>query len=217
MTKAAVVVCPHCSTQLRIKAEWLKKQMRCPSCEKVFVGKPAAATATRDSVEDEYGAAVKPLASGKAPSKPPPEEPEDQPPPKKFKKQRRKKGDGKIKNSLKKMAGYGLAGGSIACVIWIVAAWLSGDAFGFLACLVGIFTGIGVETGMATSEDSRAGETGAILTVLLNVGCRCLIALILSGEISQEAIFNATSRYDILWFVLSAVLSYVIGAGILFD
>jgi hypothetical protein len=127
------------------------------------------------------------------------------------------KSDGTIENSLGKMCRYGLAGGSIASVIWILVAYFSGDAWGFLACLVGVFTGVGVETGMDTSEDSRAGETGAIITILLNIGCRCIVALLLAGEISQAAIFDSTSRYDILWFVLSAVISYVIGAGILFD
>jgi hypothetical protein len=218
MTKAAVVVCSHCSVQLRIKdPRWLKKQMRCPKCAQVFVGRPAAEASTHAAVQDEFGPVIKPLGSGKPPSEPPPAEPEDQPPPKKRKKRRRKKGDAGIENSLKKMGGYGLAGGSIACLIWIVVAWLSGDAFGLLACLVGICAGIGVETGMAASEDGRAGETAAIITILLNIGCRCLIALLLSGEISQAAILNSTSRYDILWFVLSAVISYTIGAGILFD
>jgi hypothetical protein len=187
MTKAAVVVCSHCSVQLRIKdPRWLNKQMRCPKCAQVFVGRPAAEASTHAAVQDEFGPVIKPLGSGKPPSEPPPAEPEDQPPPKKRKKRRRKKGDAGIENSLKKMGGYGLAG-------------------------------IGVETGMATSEDSRAGETAAIITILLNIGCRCLIALLLSGEISQAAILDSTSRYDILWFVLSAVISYTIGAGILFD
>jgi len=219
MTKAAVVVCPHCSTQLRIKdPRWLKKQMRCPKCAQVFVGRPAAEASTHATVEDEFGAVIKPLGSGKPPLEPPPAEPEeDQPPPKKRKKRRRKKGDGAIENSLQKMGGYGLAGGSIACLIWIVVAYFSGDAWGLLACLVGICTGIGVETGMATSEDSRAGETAAIITILLNIGCRCIVALLLCGEISQAAILDSTSRYDILWFVMSAVISYTIGAGILFD
>ncbi len=182
----------------------------------VFVGTPAASASTRAAVQDEFGPVIKPIGSGKTPSEPPPAEPEDQPAPKKRKKRRRKKSDG-IENSLKKMGGYGLAGGSIACLIWIVVAYFSGDAWGFLACLVGICAGVGVETGMATSEDSRAGETAAIITILLNIGCRCIVALLLSGEISQAAILNSTSRYDILWFVLSAVISYTIGAGILFD
>ena len=216
MTKAAVVVCPHCSTQLRIKdPRWLNKQMRCPKCSQVSLGTPAADSA-HDAAADEYGAAVKPIGSGKAPLAPPPDEPEEQSPPKK-KKKRRKKGDGTIKNSLGKMCGYGFAGGSIAGVIWIAVAWFSGDAWGFLAILIGVLAGVGVETGMATSEDSRAGEMAAIITVLLDVVCRCIVALLLTGEISQAAIFDSTSRYDILWFVLSAVISYTIGAGLLFD
>jgi predicted Zn finger-like uncharacterized protein len=217
MTNVAVVVCPHCSTQLRIKdPRWLNKQMRCPKCSKIFMGKPAAEASGADTAEDEFGPAVQPLASGKAPLAPPPAEAEEQPSPKK-KKRRRKKGDGTVQNSLRKMCGYGFAGGSIACVIWIGVALLTGDVFGFLACLVGVCAGIGVETGMATSEDSRAGEMAAIITVLLDVACRCLLALFLTGAISEAALFNSTSRYDILWFVISAVIAYVIGAGLLFD
>jgi hypothetical protein len=213
----------------------LGKTIPCPNCSRPFVaaedaharaGAPSRATVrTRrgreddEEVDDEYGPPVvqplgdprtKPHRSVEAPTEPPPEE-------SKRRKQKRKKSPDVPEPSGPKMCLFGFIGGSIGGIVWIGVAYLLHVHLGIVAILVGVLTGIGVQTGNNGQDDHGPGEIAVFTAFAVILVCKYVVACLLMDRLLfGEDALKAFTFYDMIWCTIAGRWAYRTASGALF-
>lgn len=232
MTQFDVILCPHCSARLRTKnPRPLSKQIRCPKCSASFNAETAIGKADRQKIaddpsssaeapssgdnltEEDYGTPVAPIGSGQPPKERADSELEEKQQQKRKKKKRPKRTNQPAESSPFKLWLYGLIGGLVGGVIWVAVAYFSGLEWGFIALLVGILTGVGVQTAMVTQEDPGSGEAGIFAAVLVVAACRYVVACLLAKQLLGEDFLKTITQYDLIWFLLAGASAYRVASG----
>lgn len=235
MTDKIRVSCPACTARMRLTSPHVVgKQIRCPNCSQPFVATPDAAVRVatvgratvpnrrgRDEtgeVDDEYGAPAKPLGdprtkpirSVEAPPEPPPAE-------EKPRKKKRKKSSGAPEPSGPKMCFFGFIGGSLGGIVWIGFACLLHVHLGIVAILVGVLTGIGVQTGNNGQDDHGPGEIAVFTAFGVILVCKYVVACLLANRLLfGEDALKAFTFYDMIWCAVAGRWAYRVASGGLF-
>jgi predicted Zn finger-like uncharacterized protein len=234
MTDEIQVSCPSCAARMRVhNPQIVGKRIRCPKCSEPFVATQnappraasrRAALATRGShkktveVDDEYGGPAqllgdprtKPNQATESPTELPP------PPPKKSRKKKRKKSRDVPEPSGPKMFLCGLIGGSIGGVVWVACAFFLHVHLGIIAILVGVLTGVGVQTGNSGQDSHGPGEIAVVTAFVVILVSKFIIACLLAGRFVGPDALKAFTPYDIIWCAIAGRWAYRTASGALF-
>jgi predicted Zn finger-like uncharacterized protein len=235
MTDELRVLCPHCVSRIRVATpQILGKTVRCPKCEEPFVaatdapiraGSPGQTVrVTRSSsqavapIDDEYGAPAKPLGDPRNPPKRPAETPSPEPAPveKKPRKKKRKKSRDVPEPSGLRMFCFGFIGGWIGGIAWVGFAYALHVHLGIIAILVGVLTGVGVQTGNSGADDHGPGEIAVFTAFAVIVTCKFLVACLLEQRFLGIEVLQAFTPYDIIWCAIAGRWAYRTASGGLF-
>jgi hypothetical protein len=223
----------------------LGKKFRCPKCSEPFVATvdsrpnptaPVKAAASRrvtalkrrtrengrddgPEVDDEYGGPAQPLGDPRdkpkratqAASEPP--APEEKP-----RKKKRKKSRGVPEPSGLRMFCYGFIGGSLGGIVWVAIACFLKVHLGIIAILVGVLTGIGVQTGNSGADDHGPGEIAVFTAFAVILACKVVVAcLLIEGPfLGAESILKTFTPYDFVWCAIAGRWAYRVASGGLF-
>ena len=88
---------------------------------------------------------------------------------------------------------------------------------GVIAILVGVLTGIGVQTGNSGQDDHGPGEIAVFTAFAVILVCKYVVGCLLPGHIvfGEEAL-KAFSFYDIIWCTIAGRWAYRTASGGLF-
>jgi hypothetical protein len=211
------------------------KQIRCPNCSRPFVATPdaAARVATlgratvpnrrghdeNEEVDDEYGPpVVKPLGDPRTkPNRSVEARPEPPPAEEKPRKKKRKKSNDVPEPSGPKMFLCGFIGGSLGGIVWIAFAYLLHVHLGIVAILVGVLTGIGVQTGNNGQDNHGPGEIAVFTAFAVILVCKYVVACLLTNRLLfGEDALKAFTFYDIIWCAVAGRWAYRVASGGLF-
>ncbi|HET6326164.1 MAG TPA: hypothetical protein VFG04_15915 [Planctomycetaceae bacterium] len=173
-------------------------------------------------VKDEYGDPAKPLGDPRdkpkrstAPSLEETSEPS--PPEQKPRKKKRKKSRDVPEPSGVRMFGFGFVGGSLGGVVWIAFAYFLKVHLGIIAILVGVLTGVGVQTGNSGADDHGPGEIAVFTAFAVILACKVVVACLLAGQfLGLEALLKTFTPYDFLWCAIAGRWAYRVASGALF-
>lgn len=229
------VACPHCDARMRLTSSHVAgKTIRCPSCSEPFVATGNAPTKVRtpsplprsnrhrrdESVKvfhehvrpNPYGdPRTKPDQSTDAPAGPPTAEQKPR------KKKKRKKSPDVPQPSGPKMAFFGFIGGSIGGIVWIALAYYLRVGVGAVAILVGLLTGIGVQTGNNGQDAHGPGEIAVFTAFAVILVCKYVVACLLMDRLLfGEDALKAFTFYDMIWCAVAGRWAYRTASGALF-
>ncbi len=232
MTDEFRVLCPHCTARMRVASpEILCKTVRCPKCAEPFVAaqspsiradgrKQASSTAARSAratapVADEYGVAVKPLGDPRNPPKRPTEPTSAEPPPEaaKPRTKKRKRTRDVPEPSQLRMFCCGFVGGSIGAIAWVGFAYAFQVHLGIIAILVGVLTGVGVQTGNSGADDHGPGEIAVFTAFAVIVASKYVVACLLEHRLLGVVVLQAFTPFDIIWCAIAGRWAYRVASG----
>ncbi len=140
-----------------------------------------------------------------------------EPPEKKRRKKRRKKSRDVTEPSGMRMFGFGFIGGSLGGVVWIAFAYYLKVHLGVIAILVGVLTGVGVQTGNSGADSHGPGEIAVFTAFAVILACKVVVACLLARHVvGPEALLKTFTPYDILWCAISGRWAYRVASGALF-
>ncbi|HEV8066643.1 MAG TPA: MJ0042-type zinc finger domain-containing protein [Planctomycetaceae bacterium] len=235
MTDKIRVACPNCDARMRLTSSHIAgKTIRCPSCSELFVATGDAPTKVRapgplprsnrhrrdESVKvfhehvrpNPYGdPRAKPERPTDAPAEPPTAEQQPR------KKKKRRKSSDVPQPSGPKMFLCGFIGGSLGGIAWIGFAYLLHVHLGIVAILVGVLTGIGVQTGNNGQDDHGPGEIAVFTAFAVILVCKYVVACLLTDRLLfGEDALKAFTFYDIIWCAVAGRWAYRVASGGLF-
>src|SRR5262249_30090162 len=115
-----------------------------------------------------------------------------------------------------KMFLFGLVGGSIGGIVWVAFAYFLHLELGIIAILVGVLTGIGVQSGNSGQDDHGPAEIAVLTTLAIILSCKYIVVCLLAGRLLGEEALNAFDFYDILWCAIAGGCAYRVASGGLF-
>jgi len=133
------------------------------------------------------------------------------------KKKKRRKSSGVPQPSGPKMAFFGFTGGSIGGLVWIALAYYLRVRVGAVAILVGLLTGIGVQTGNSGQDAHGPGEIAVFTAFAVILVCKyVVVCLLLNKIVFGEEALKAFTLYDFLWCAVAGRWAYRVASGGLF-
>jgi predicted Zn finger-like uncharacterized protein len=195
MPETLRIECPHCSTKLNAKnPAILGKKVKCPKCAEPFVAQsPRAPTEDEffdnlDSMGDGFGDV---LPSSQLPAAP-----------KRAKKPRASTASGSGPSSAggrptqqSRPRGpqvntmpmilwplFGLGGGIIAGIIWVMVGYFFQREVGYIAWAVGGFVGVGIRIAAGDRAGIGAGLLAIAVSIFVILGCKFTVAYMLTAK-----------------------------------
>jgi hypothetical protein len=111
----------------------------------------------------------------------------------------------------------GFIGGSLGGIAWIGFAYLLHVHLGIVAILVGVLTGIGVQTGNNGQDDHGPGEIAVFTAFAVILVCKYVVACLLTDRLLfGEDALKAFTFYDIIWCAVAGRWAYRVASGGLF-
>ena len=138
------------------------------------------------------------------------------PPAKKSRKKKLKKSREVPDPSGPKMFLCGFIGGSIGCVVWVAFAYFLKVHLGIIAILVGVLTGVGVQTGNSGQDDHGPGEIAVVTAFVVILASKFVIACLLAGKFVGTDALQTFTPYDIIWCAIAGRWAYRTASGALF-
>ena len=213
----------------------LGKTIRCPSCSEAFVAardsrteakarrrRPSSSQPNREgtaNVFHRHRPPVEPFGADDAePGEPAGTATEPAPAEQKpRKKKKRKKSPELPRPSGLKMAFFGFVGGSVGGLAWIALVYFLRVRLGIIAILVGVLTGIGVQTGNSGQDAHGPGEIAVFTAFAVILVCKyVIVCLLLEKIVWGEAALKAFTLYDFLWCSVAGRWAYRTASGGLF-
>jgi predicted Zn finger-like uncharacterized protein len=229
------VACPHCDARMRLTSSHVAgKTIRCPSCSEQFVSAgdapkkttPASQLPRFNQPKRDEGVKTfhenarrsrydDPPARPDRPTDVPSESPTAEQKPRKKKK--RKKTRDVPQASGPKMALFGFIGGSIGGLVWIALSFYLRVPVGGVAILVGLLTGIGIQTGNNGQDAHGPGEIAVFTAFAVILVCKyVVVCLLLNKIVIGEEALKAFTIYDFLWCSVAGRWAYRVASGGLF-
>jgi hypothetical protein len=203
MTEGIRIECPHCATKLKAKnPSVFGKKIRCPKCAEPFVAEappPAGEDEFLDNLGslgkdggDDFGetlpssrklpaAPMRPKRGRKAGAGQDTANGDGEPP-----KKRRPRATDQQTMPLLVWPLFGLGGGMVAGLIWVVVGYHFHREVGYIAWAVGLCVGLGVRLAAGDRTGFGAGLMAIALSIFVILGCKFTVAYLWTAEIVQK-------------------------------